>query len=285
METPTERLRETAPNSVAGRKLDRLEQLLAPLRSVVLGFSGGVDSTFLLAVLCRDPGRSVLALTAVSPTYPAWQTEEARQLARDFRVEHLELVTDELQQDSFRRNPPDRCYHCKKHLFSRMEAIRKERGFDALLDGSNRDDLADYRPGKKALVELGVRSPLMEADLTKAEIRALSRQMGLPTWNKPAFACLSSRFPYGTEITENGLDRVDRCESFLLRKVQGPLRVRAHGRLARIEVPEESLAGVLADRAELVAYFKEQGFAYVSLDLQGYRTGSMNEVLPEKEKV
>jgi uncharacterized protein len=265
-------------------KFERLEALLAPLRKVVLAFSGGVDSTFLLAVLRKDPAREVIAVTALSATHPRREREEARELARFLSAEHHEIEGDEIRLEAFRSNPPDRCYHCKKHLFSRIEEIRRQKGYEAVLDGSNADDPADFRPGLRALKELGVRSPLQEARLGKAEIRALSREMGLRTWDKPSIACLASRVPYGTEITEEALLRIDRCEAFLGDRVQGPIRVRAHGDLARIESSPEAFQKMLARREELVRFFKEQGFTYVTLDMQGYRTGSMNESLGKAEQ-
>ena len=273
-----------APSTQAAGKLDRLERVLAPIRKVVLAFSGGVDSTFLLAVLRKDPSREVIAVTALSPTHPRREKEEARGLARSFAVEHREIAGGELLLEAFRSNAPDRCYHCKKHLFFKMEEIRRQEGCEAVLDGSNVDDSADFRPGLRALEELGVRSPLQEAGLTKSEIRALSHEMGLPTWDRPSLACLASRIPYGTEITEEALTRIDRCEAFLLERVRGSVRVRYHGNLARIEVDEAAIPALLTHREAVAGFFKQQGFAYVTLDLEGYRTGSMNEVLEEIEK-
>ena len=272
------------PTPEAARKLDRLETLLAPLRKVVLAFSGGVDSTFLLAVLSKDPGRKVIAVTALSPTHPQQEQGAARSLARLFSAEHREITGDEILLEGFRTNPPDRCYHCKKHLFSKIEEIRRQEGCEVVLDGSNVDDLSDFRPGMRALGELGVRSPLQEAGLGKAEIRALSEEMGIPTWNKPSLACLASRIPYGTEITEEALTRIDRCESFLLERVQGSVRVRYHGNLARIEVAPATFPDLLSHREAIIRFFKQQGFAYVTLDMEGYRTGSMNEVLLQSER-
>jgi uncharacterized protein len=268
----------------AQEKAARLEANLRPLRKVVVAFSGGVDSTFLLAVLSKDPERKVLAVTALSSTHPQQEQAEARGLARLFSAEHREISGDEIHLEGFRTNPPDRCYHCKKHLFAKIEAIRRQEGYEVVLDGSNADDLSDFRPGLRALQELEVRSPLQEAGLTKDEIRALSREMGLRTWNKPSLACLASRIPYGTEITQEALTRIDRCEAFLLERVQGSVRVRYHGDLARIEVAPEAIPLLVEEREVLVRFFKEQGFAYVTLDLEGYRTGSMNEVLGESEK-
>jgi uncharacterized protein len=282
VEKKTEPVRQRSARP-ATEKLERLETLLAPLRKVVLAFSGGVDSTFLLAVLRRDPDRKVIAVTALSPTHPPREKEEARDLARRFSAEHREITGDEILLEGFRTNPPDRCYHCKKHLFAKIEEIRRQEGYDAVLDGSNADDLADFRPGLRALEELGVRSPLQEAGLTKPEIRALSRDMDLRTWDKPSLACLASRIPYGTEITEEALTRIGRCEAFLLERVQGSVRVRFHGNLARIEVAPATFESLLACRDELVSHFRKQGFTYVTMDLEGYRTGSMNEVLEEAE--
>ena len=272
---------DTGTAAQAAKKLERLEALLKPLRKAILAFSGGVDSTFLLAVLKKDPGREVMAVTVLSPTHPAQESTEARRLARQFSVEHREIRGDEIRLEAFRTNPPDRCYHCKKHLFSKIEEIRAREGHEAVLDGSNADDLFDFRPGLRALQELGVRSPLQEAGLGKAEIRALSREMGLRTWDKPSLACLASRIPYGTEITEEALARIDRCESFLREKVHGPVRVRAHGNLARIEVGPAAVPELLMHGEAVLGHFKQQGFTYVTVDLEGYRTGSMNEVLQQ----
>jgi uncharacterized protein len=268
----------------AAEKAARLEALLTPLRRVVLAFSGGVDSTFLLAVLSKDPERKVLAVTALSPTHPQQEREEARRLAQQFSVEHREITGDEIHLEAFRDNSPDRCYHCKKHLFSKIHEIRGREGLDVVLDGSNVDDLSDFRPGLRALEELGVRSPLQEAGLTKADIRALSQGMGLRTWNKPSLACLASRIPYGTEITEEALTRIDHCEAFLLERVQGSVRVRYHGNLARVEVEPSAIPELIRHGEAVVRFFKEQGFAYVTVDLEGYRTGSMNEVLEREQK-
>lgn len=262
-------------------KYARLQQLLADCGSAVLAFSGGVDSTLLLKVALEVLGSDrVLALTATSPTYPQYEFEEACRLARQFGARQLVVESNELEIPGFAQNDRSRCYHCKRELFELCRDKARELGFAAILDGSNYDDLADFRPGRRAVEELAVRSPLLEAGLTKAEIRALSRRLGLPTADKQAFACLSSRFPYGTEITAERLAQVDRCETFLRRNGFHNYRVRYHGDVARIEV-----AGVELDRffepqlrAAVVDAFKQAGFAYVALDLQGYRTGSMNEV-------
>jgi pyridinium-3,5-biscarboxylic acid mononucleotide sulfurtransferase len=274
----TARLAGQVPAST-GRKLRKLEALLAPWRKVAIAFSAGVDSTFLLATLCRDPKRRVLAITALSALHPTTEQEEARRTARRLGAEHREIRLDPLRIEAIRSNPPDRCYHCKRALFSRMQDLRRREGCEVLVEGSNLDDLQDYRPGARALRELGVRSPLQEAGLTKAEIRGLSRRLRLATWKKPAMACLASRIPFGTRITAEALGRIERCEDFLRARVRGPVRVRCHGSTARIEVDPSQLPGLLKKRRRVAAYFKSQGFPHVSVDLEGYRTGSLN---PEK---
>lgn len=259
----------------------RLQEILRGLRAVLIAFSGGVDSTLLLRVAVAVLGtEKVLALTATSPTYPRYEFEESRALAATFGVRQLVVASDELQIPGFAENDRTRCYHCKKELFSLCRAKALELGFAEILDGSNLDDLGDFRPGRQAADELRVRSPLLEAGLGKEDIRELSRRFGLPTAEKQPFACLASRFPYGTEITAERLAQVERCEELLRQRHFRNYRVRYHGETARIEVAPEELArfgdGTL--RVEVVKAFKAAGFTYVALDLQGYRTGSMNEV-------
>lgn len=263
-------------------KYAQLKTILSDLGKVLIAFSGGVDSTFLLRVACDVLGTDqVLALTATSPTYPEYEFEQSCKLATAMGVRQEVVASNELNLEAFTRNDQRRCYHCKKSLFNLCLEQGAKLGFNVILDGSNLDDLDDFRPGREAVQELQVRSPLQEAQLTKDEIRVLSRRLGLPTADKQAFACLSSRFPYGTEITAERLDQVDRCEGFL--REQGFLnyRVRYHHDIARIEVAPDEISRLLEQelREQVVAACKQAGFLYVTLDLLGYRTGSMNEAL------
>ena len=264
-------------------KLERLRERLRVIGSAVVAFSSGVDSTFLLRVAHEELGERVVAVTARSHTFPKRELDEAAAFCRAEGVRHVVIDSEELDIPGFAENPPDRCYHCKRELFGRLLAFARENGLAAVLEGSNIDDDGDYRPGRRAIRELGIVSPLHEAGLTKAEIRALSREMGLPTSDKPSFACLASRFPYGERITAAGLERVEKAEQWLLDAGFGlrQLRVRSHGDMARIEVPSDDIPRLAARAAEIAAAFKDLGFAYVTLDLLGYRTGSMNETLPE----
>ncbi len=261
-------------------KRERLEQLLSRMGGCVIGFSGGVDSTLLFAVAANVLGDRALAVTATSETYPERELNEALSLASSLGGRHRVIVSEELDIPGFTQNPADRCYHCKKELFGKLCKIAVAEGLSVVVDGSNLDDRGDYRPGKQALAELGVRSPLVEAGFTKADIRVLSREMGLPTWDKPPFACLSSRFPYGTEITREKVSQVGRAEESLRELGLRVLRVRHHGDVARIELGPEEFALVVNElRDEVIARVKAAGYPYVALDLQGYRIGAMNEVL------
>ena len=266
------------PPAVA-EKWNSLLSSLRSLESAVIAYSGGVDSTFLLYAALRALGQRTLAVTATSPTYPKSEREEAERIAREWKVPHRFVESNELDIPGFSTNPPDRCYHCKKELFGILTGIAAEGGYRAVCDGTNRDDTGDFRPGRRAARELGVRSPLLENGLTKRDIRALSRHFGLPTAEKGAFACLSSRFPYGTPIDEERLRRVEACEEILRAFGFRQYRVRAHEAVARIEVGREEIPRLFEPEIAEAIHdgFRANGFLYVSADLKGYRAGSMNE--------
>lgn len=270
-----------------GTKKEKLEEILKTLESVLVAFSGGVDSALLLKVALDTLGpQNVLAVTATSLTYPKSELEDACRLADQLKAPHLIIESEETQIPEVVSNPPNRCYYCKRELFGKLTRIAGEKGLAAVVDGSNRDDESDHRPGSQAARELGVGSPLMEAGLTKDDIRELSRTLGLPTWDKPSFACLSSRFPYGAGISAAKLSQVDAAERFLRHKGFRQIRVRHYDHTARIEIAPAEFPRIFDKNliAEVVAEFKRIGYKYVTLDLEGYRTGSMNEVLPDSEK-
>jgi len=261
-------------------KLEHLERILGGLESAVVAFSGGVDSSLLLAVAVKVLGARVLAVTATSETYPERELIEARSLAGHLVARHREVVSEELDIPEFKDNPRNRCYYCKKELFAKLREIADQECLDHVLDGTNLDDRSDHRPGRQAAEELGVRSPLEEAGFTKTDIRNLSQHLGLPTWYKPAFACLSSRFPYGTAITAGRVSQVGRAEDALRELGFRVLRVRYHDTVARLELgPEEFALATGSLRDDVSRLVREAGFVYVAIDLQGYRTGSMNEAV------
>ena len=253
---------------------------LSSLGSVVVAYSGGADSAYLAFIAHRTLGDRAVAITADSPSYPERHRQLAIQIARDFGLRHEIIHTNELERPEYRANPSNRCYYCKHELYTHLSRIAAGRGA-VIVDGNNADDRGDYRPGRQAAREFGVRSPLDEVDLSKEEIRALSRQAGLPTWNEPASACLSSRIPYHTEVTDEKLRMIERAEQALRALGFRVFRVRHHDDLARIEIARDEMSRALEPEvsAAIVRALKEAGYRYVSLDLQGYRTGSLNEGL------
>ena len=267
-------------------KLKKLENRLSELDSLAVAFSSGVDSTFLLKVAHGILGDRVLAVTAKSCSFPQRELRSAEAFCEKEGIRHVVIESEELEIEGFRHNPKNRCYLCKKELFTKIGEVASLRGIKAMAEGSNTDDEGDYRPGLMAVAELGVLSPLREAGLSKAEIRALSKEMGLSTWDKQSFACLSSRFVYGETISEEKLSMVDRAEQLLLDLGFRQVRVRVHGDIARIEVLPQEFQRLISSPAREQVYGTLQllGFPYVTMDLGGYRTGSMNETLPPRER-
>jgi uncharacterized protein len=272
VDAPEERLRE-------------LEGIVAPYGSALVAFSGGVDSSLALAIAARAlPKKKVLAVTSNNETYLPSELDLARDFAASLGVEHLVVNTRELDDPNYASNPTNRCYFCKSTLYSDLAKLAAERGYACVVDGANKDDEGDYRPGRKAAKELGVVSPLSVAGVGKSEVRELARHLGLPSWDKPALACLSSRFPYGQEITPEKLSQVARAEEFLRREGFRQVRVRHHGEIARLEVGPQEMERAFALREEISAELNDAGFLYVTLDLAGYRSGSLNAALGKGKK-
>lgn len=265
-------------------KLENLKTIIEKTGGAVVAFSGGVDSTFLLKIAHDVLGDKVLAVTANSETYPKRELEEAKTFAKSLGIRHIVIETLELEIEGFADNPPDRCFYCKHELFSKLTEIAKSNGLEVVFDGSNYDDRNDHRPGMRAAKQLGVVSPLKQAEMTKDDIREISKELGLSTWNKPSFACLSSRFPYGTKITPEKLVVIGAAEDFIRDLGFQELRVRHHDNIARIEIGKNDLERIIPYADQIVKKIKSLGFLYVTLDLDGYKTGSMNYTLSDEEK-
>lgn len=267
------------------QKLMFLEKRLRELGNVAVAFSGGADSAFLMAAAHRVLGKQAVAVTACSCAFPERELKEARELAKAEGIRHIEFDFPAFKVEGFAQNPPDRCYHCKTLILKQMRVIAKAEGIEHIVEGTNADDAKDYRPGAKAICEQGILSPLKDAGLTKTEIRELSKEWGLTTWNKQSAACLASRFAYGEPITEEKLFMVEQAEDYLRDKGFGQLRVRIHGELARIELSEKDLLTAMEweNRQEIFEKLQNLGFTYVTLDLCGYRMGSMNETLKNNQ--
>jgi pyridinium-3,5-biscarboxylic acid mononucleotide sulfurtransferase len=267
------------------KRLTELEEILLPYKSALVAFSGGVDSSLALAVAARAlPKHRVLAVTSNNETYLSSELDLAREFAESLGVEHLVVNTRELDDPNYASNPTNRCYFCKSTLYTDLAKLAEDRGFACVVDGANKDDEGDYRPGRKAAKELGVVSVLSEAGMTKTDVRELAKYLGLPTWDKPALACLSSRFPYGQEITPEKLSQVARAEEFLRREDFKQVRVRHHGEIARLEIGPDELERAFAMREKISAELLDAGFLYVTLDLAGYKSGSLNRALKKDKK-
>ena len=262
-------------------KLTRLEEYIRGLGSLAVGFSGGVDSSLLLVVAANVLGDKAMAITGVDASIPERELKEAKEFCKEREIRHIICKVNPMKEESYRHNSPDRCYFCKHGIFTEIKKIAAENGIEYVAEGSNMDDLGDYRPGLKAVEELSVKSPLREAGLTKQDIREISKALGLPTWSKPAYACLASRFVYGEEITEEKLRMLDQAEQFLIEHGFLEERVRIHGDIARIEVPAKDIERLASEEIREAVYekFKALGFMFVTIDMKGYKMGSMNATL------
>lgn len=257
-------------------KLESARAIVRAMQSVLVAYSGGVDSSLLLKLALDELGERAVAVLATSPAYPESEQEEARALAATLGARLVEVSTDEVELEAYRRNSPDRCYHCKEELFETLEPVRRDLGLAHVAYGATADDAVDHRPGHGSAVRRGIRYPLLEAEMGKAEIRAAARGLGLPNWNKPSFACLSSRIPHGTEVTVEALRQIESAEAAIKALGFRQVRVRHHGDVARIEVEPAEIERLVSDRERVVSALRLAGYKFVSLDLEGYATGSLN---------